>query len=100
MVFKRMVTNTLARAGVAINGDQPWDIQVLQNRFFRRAARGPLGLGESYMDRDWDVSSLDELFRRVISAGLDHAYLAQFNRLWLDLQARISNLQSRRRSDG
>ncbi len=98
MVFKRIVTNTLARAGVAINGDRPWDIQVLQNRFFRRAARGPLGLGESYMDRDWDVLSLDELFRHVISAGLDHGYLAQFNRLWLDLQARISNLQSRRRA--
>ncbi|MEE8495678.1 MAG: cyclopropane fatty acyl phospholipid synthase [Xanthomonadales bacterium] len=98
MVFKRIVTNTLARAGVAINGDRPWDIQVLKSRFFRRAARGPLGLGESYMDRDWDVSSLDELFRRVISAGLDHSYLAQFNRLWLDLQARISNLQSRRRA--
>jgi len=98
MVFKRIVTKTLARAGVAIDGDRPWDIQVLQNRFFRRAARGPLGLGESYMDRDWDVSSLDELFRHVISAGLDHGYLAQFNRLWLDLQARISNLQSRRRA--
>ncbi len=98
MVFKRIVTNTLARAGVAINGDRPWDIQVLQKRFFRRAARGPLGLGESYMDRDWDVLSLDELFRHVISAGLEHGYLAQFNRLRLDLQARISNLQSRRRA--
>jgi len=98
MVFKRIVTNTLARAGVAINGDRPWDIQVIQNRFFRRAARGPLGLGESYMDRDWDVSSLDELFRHVISAGLGNSYIAQFNRLWLDLHARISNLQSRRRA--
>jgi len=98
MVFKRIVTNTLARAGIAINGDRPWDIQVLQNRFFRRAARGPLGLGESYMDRDWDVSCLDELFHHVISAGLDHSYLAQFNRLWLDLHARLSNLQSRRRA--
>lgn len=98
MVFKRIVTNTLARAGVAINGNRPWDIQVLKSRFFRRAARGPLGLGESYMDRDWDVSSLDELFQRVISAGLGHSFLAQFNRLWCELQARISNLQSRRRA--
>ena len=29
MSFKRIVTNTLARAGISINGDNPWDIQVL-----------------------------------------------------------------------
>ncbi len=98
MVFKRIVTNTLGRAGVAINGDRPWDIQILRNRFFRRAARGPLGLGESYMDRDWDVSSLDGLFRRILTKRLDHSYLTQFNRLWLDLRSHLSNLQSRRRA--
>ncbi len=98
MSFKRIVTNTLARAGVSINGDKPWDIQVLQDRFYRRAARGTLGLGESYIDRDWDVASLDELFRRFIAAGLRKSQISKLNRMFLTLRAQIFNLQSRRRA--
>jgi len=33
MAFKHFVTSTLARAGVSINGQKPWDIQVLRDRF-------------------------------------------------------------------
>ncbi len=69
MSFRRIVTSTLDRAGIAIDGDQPWDIQVLRRRFFRRAARGNVGLGDAYVDNDWDVKSLDALFQRIISAG-------------------------------
>ncbi len=98
MLFKRIVTNTLARAGVSINGDKPWDIQVLQDRFYRRAARGTLGLGESYIDRDWDVASLDELFRRFIAAGLRKSQISKLNRMLLTLRAQIFNLQSRKRA--
>ena len=98
MSFKRIVTNTLARAGISINGDNPWDIQVLRDRFYRRAARGALGLGESYIDRDWDVASLDDLFRRIIGAGLRNSQISKLNRTLLALRARIFNLQSRKRA--
>ena len=98
MSFKRIVTNTLDRAGISVNGDQPWDIQVLRDRFYRRAARGNLGLGESYMDRDWDVRSLDDFFRRVISADLQKSAVSRLNRIALNLRARISNLQSMSRA--
>lgn len=98
MTLKRLVTRTFSRAGVAINGDRACDIQVLKERFYRRAARGPLGLGEAYMDRDWDVRSLDDLFRRVITADLGRSAIAMLNRLLLNLRARFSNLQSRRRA--
>ncbi len=98
MTFKRIVTVTLARAGVSINGDEPWDIQVLRERFYRRAARGTLGLGESYIDRDWDVASLDDLFRRFIAAGLRNSQISKLNRMLLASRARIFNLQSRKRA--
>jgi cyclopropane-fatty-acyl-phospholipid synthase len=98
MSFKRIVTITLARAGVSINGDKPWDIQVLRDRFYRRAARGTLGLGESYIDRDWDVASLDDLFRRIIAAGLRNSQISKLNRMQLALRAQIFNLQSRKRA--
>ncbi len=98
MSFKRIVTNTLARAGVSINGEKPWDIQVLRDRFYRRAARGALGLGESYIDRDWDVASLDGLFGRIIAAGLRNSQISKVNRMLLALRARFSNLQSTNRA--
>ncbi len=98
MSFRRIVTNTLARAGVSINGDKPWDIQVLRDRFYRRAARGALGLGDSYIDRDWDVASLDELFRHIITAGLRNSRISKLNSMLLALRARITNLQSRKRA--
>ena len=98
MSFKRIVTNTLARAGVSIDGDKPWDIQVLRDRFYRRAARGALGLGESYIDRDWDVASLDDLFRRIIAAGLQNSPISKLNRMLLAMRAHVSNLQSRKRA--
>lgn len=31
MLVKRIVTNTLSRPSVAINGDNPWNIQVLES---------------------------------------------------------------------
>ena len=98
MLVKRIVTNTLAQAGVSINGDKPWDIQVLRDRFYRRITRGSLGLGESYIDRDWDVTSLDELFRRIHAARLRNSLISNLNRMQLELRARIFNLQNRKRA--
>ena len=98
MAFKRIVTNTLARADVAINGDRPWDIQVRKARFFRRTARGSVGLGESYIDGDWEVASLDALFRRLIHSDTHHSLLASIGRFFLKWRSRFSNLQTKKRS--
>jgi len=97
-MFKRIVGDTLGQADVRIGGDRPWDIQVHHDRFFRRTLRGTLGLGESYMDGDWDVESLDALFRHFLTAELRSSLLYKLNHFGLSLRARLSNLQSRRRS--
>ena len=55
-LFKPLLESLLAGSGVAIGGDRPWDIQVRNDRMYRRALRGSLGVGESYMDGDWDLS--------------------------------------------
>ncbi len=58
-------------AGIALDGANPWDIQVRDERFFTRVLRqGSLGLGEAYMDGWWDCDRLDELFCRALRAGL------------------------------
>lgn len=54
-------------AGLAIDGPNPWDIQVHDERFYKRVVRGgPLGLGESYVDGWWDGERLDETFHRLL----------------------------------
>lgn len=97
--YQQQVDAILHHAGVTINGPQPWDIQVFDNRLFKRIiAEGELGVGESYMDGWWDAGQLDEFICRVLRAELD----AQVQFAWpvilhLGL-ARLMNRQSRRRA--
>ncbi|AFJ03199.1 Cyclopropane-fatty-acyl-phospholipid synthase [Methylophaga frappieri] len=61
-----------AHAEVQFNGDKPWDIQVNDDRFYRRVlTQGSLGFGESYMDKMWDCRALDVLFTRLLSADVE-----------------------------
>jgi cyclopropane-fatty-acyl-phospholipid synthase len=41
----------------------------------RLLTQGTLGLGESYMDGDWDCTALDQMFARAMSADLDRRTL-------------------------
>src|SRR5690606_7294098 len=50
----------LALADVELDGTRPWDIRMHRPRFVARVlGHGSLGLGESYMDGDWDCDALD-----------------------------------------
>ncbi|HEX8949454.1 MAG TPA: cyclopropane fatty acyl phospholipid synthase [Dissulfurispiraceae bacterium] len=65
--FKSLVQSILAPAGITVNGNDPWDIRIKDERFYRRAiTEGSLGLGESYVDGWWECERLDEFFFRII----------------------------------
>ena len=52
---KDVIESLIQPAGIQINGPNPWDIKVYDNRFYQRLlAQESLGLGESYMDGWWD----------------------------------------------
>lgn len=71
--YKSLVKELLSLADIEINGSNPWDIQVHDERFYKRAlAEVELGLGESYMDGWWDVEKLDEMIYRIIRADLQN----------------------------
>jgi len=92
------VAALLARAQVQVDGDQPWDLQVHHPRVFARVlAQGSLGLGESYMDGDWDAAALDQLLARLLAARLDHHVMGWGDR-WAALRARLINAQAGRRA--
>ena len=95
---RRIVTEILARADVRIGGGRPWDVTVHDDRFYTRTLRGSLGLGESYMDGDWDTRSLIDFFRKTLGSGLRDHPLLRLNRLGKEVHARLGNLQTRHRS--
>jgi cyclopropane-fatty-acyl-phospholipid synthase len=94
-IARKIVSDTFNRAGIRIDGSNPWDIRVNNERFFSQAMRGSLGFGESYMDGDWDADELDTLFRRIMRMQVTRSSLVILNRVWHDARARLFNPQSR-----
>jgi len=94
MNAKETVREILALAGIKLNGEHPWDMQVHDERFYRRAlSHGSFGIGESYMDGWWDALQLDEFFSRVQKA--EQWKVKTFATWWLVARSRIFNRQSR-----
>jgi cyclopropane-fatty-acyl-phospholipid synthase len=99
LTARQAVTDLFALADIGFDGVRPWDIQVHNERLFRRIlAGGSLGLGEAYMDGDWDCAALDQLFDRVISARLADRLGMTPALAVMMLAARISNRQSAARA--
>lgn len=98
LIFKPLLESLLEGSGVKLDGERAWDIRVNDDRLYRRALRGSLGIGESYMDGDWDCDALDELFRRVLGANAQQNWMIRAAGAVKALQSRFTNLQTRRRS--
>lgn len=89
----------LSSAGVKIDGDNPWDIKVHNESFYRRVlTQGSLGLGESYMDEWWDCKKLDEFFYRILRSEIESKVKQNWRLLLNVLLARVFNMQSRKRA--
>ena len=92
------VTELLAFAGIAVNGSEPWDIQIHDERFFNRAlGEGSIGVGESYVDGWWDVEALDEFFHRFRRADLA-SKVHDLKTALLVLKTKALNLQTMQRA--
>jgi cyclopropane-fatty-acyl-phospholipid synthase len=95
---KGKVAELLEAAGVQIDGDRPWDLQVQDDRLYRRVlAEGSLGAGEAYMDGWWDAEALDEFFVRVQRARIED-HLRTPSTIFQVLLSKLLNQQTRRRS--
>lgn len=93
---KGAMQNLLSLAGVAINGQNPWDMRVHDERLYSRVlAYGSLGAGEAYMDGWWDAQQLDEFFSRVLKAELDTKIVRNFRLAMTALKTRLLNPQRR-----
>jgi cyclopropane-fatty-acyl-phospholipid synthase len=98
-ISKSLATDLLRSAGITINGNNPWDIQVHNEQFYPRIIHeGALGLGESYMEKWWDCQAIDQFFVRVIKADLEHKLRTNLRLVFKFMISKLINLQSKKRS--
>lgn len=93
-IYEKKLKSLLASAGIQINGPNPWDIRVLDSRFYKRViTESHLGIGESYMDGWWECDALDDFFYKVLRAKLDKK-VSQLTRVLSNLAGVLINLQN------
>lgn len=101
--LQNLVSEILAQAKIEINGQNPWDIQIIDDRFFSRVIRNSsLGFGESYMDGWWECSQLDTCLEKIAQFEVTH-YLKKnwflLMKIWgYYLKSRFFNQQSKNKT--
>jgi len=97
--LKRYVIYRLESNGIIVNGDQPHDIKVKDERMYLRLCQDlSLGFGEAYMDGWWDSDRVDELMCRMLKNGLYYELMYPWNRLINYIQFELFNLQTSARA--
>ncbi|MHB8087720.1 MAG: cyclopropane fatty acyl phospholipid synthase [Anaerolineaceae bacterium] len=92
---EKILQNLLSMADIELNGSDPWDIQIKDDRFFNRVLQdSSLGLGESYMDGWWECAAIDEFINRVLIAQLDQKVRNETRYIFQVVKARLFNQQS------
>ena len=96
-----VINKLFLKSGVTINGNKPFDIQVHNSDFYNKIlSKWSLGLGESYMDGDWDCAQLDECINLLLKKDLNDSVrgIAKFRLCIEYLRAKLINLQSKSRA--
>jgi cyclopropane-fatty-acyl-phospholipid synthase len=94
---ERAVRRLLESADIQVGGNRPHDIQVHDQAFYRRVLRdGRLGVGESYMDGQWDSPAVDEFIAKLLLARVNER-VRDWSALLYVVAARAFNLQNTKR---
>lgn len=96
---KEVAEHLLSLAGITVNGDKAYDMQVHNEQLYRRLiADAALGLGESYMDGWWDTPAVDQLIERVLAADLEQKVKGSLKLKLQVLKSKLFNFQKRSRA--
>lgn len=91
----------LAAAGITINGSEPWDVTIHDERVWSRLLRdGTLGGGEAYVEGWWDSRALDQTIYRLQQMKVVDALRDNWMIVPHLVKARVLNLQAVRRAFG
>jgi cyclopropane-fatty-acyl-phospholipid synthase len=98
---EKLIRSLFQQSGIEINGAKPFDIQINKSQFYQKIlSKWSLGLGESYMDGDWDCAQLDEFIFLLLKQDLNDSVIgfARFHLVGEVLRAKLLNLQSKNRA--
>lgn len=96
---KKLIETLLAEADISINGSNPWDLHIKDDRFYHRVVKdGSLGLGESYMDGWWHCQALDQCIAKMLTAKLENRIRSNVTFALQALKTKWFNMQSRSRA--
>jgi cyclopropane-fatty-acyl-phospholipid synthase len=95
---KDKITKFLHEAGITVQGENDWDIQVHDERFYNRVLlKWSLGFGEAYMDGWWDTKALDQIIYRLYASNIENKNNNLPNIVDM-CRARLINQQSKNRA--
>jgi len=91
----------LAAAGITVDGPDPWDVTIHDERVWSRVLRdGTLGAGEAYVEGWWDSRALDQTIHRLQQVKAVDALRDNWAIMPHLVKARVLNLQTMRRAFG
>lgn len=92
---RRTIKTLLKAADIKLNGTQPWDIQVNDERLYKRILRHrELGFAEAYMDGWWDCKQIDELVARLLGTDFRSSLKISPELVWYGLISLATNRQN------
>lgn len=90
------IESILNKAGIKLNGNQPQDIRIKDERALLKIARkGSLGLGESYMAGWWECDRIDELANQLCKANLETEVPMGIKQALFNLSSKLINYQNK-----
>lgn len=96
---KISIERLLSEAGIVIDGKEPCDIRIKNQKFYERVLRdGSIGLGESYMECWWECDALDEFFCKLFSKEIEKGFSDNYRTNLQLLKAKLFNLQTKSKS--
>jgi len=94
--IKKKGIELFKKADIIVNGSRPWDIQVHNDKFFKRLLReGSIAMGESYMDGWWDCKAIDQMAYKALRANLYEELQNHIFRKLHFLKTLMTNQQSK-----
>ena len=95
MSAEAIIRDLLDAAGIEVNGSQPWDIQIHDDRVWDRVVRDrELGFGEAYQDGWWDCPRTDMFLERVLQLNPNEHISPSPTQLAQTLLAQVTNRQN------
>ncbi len=82
-MIKNTITAIFKKAGITINWDKTYDIQVLNNKFYLKLFLfWTIALWESYVDWYWEVKKLDKFIYKVLKWWLVNTKTYELKHFW------------------